>query len=62
MNSPAAAYVRRLHAALVDTPLSDKQEAWFRLWAALGIDVLCDNPEARQDHLRALLALSDDLQ
>ena len=62
MTSTAAAYVRRLHAALVDTPLTDKQEAWLRLWAALGIDVLCENPEARQEHLRAMLALSDDLQ
>jgi hypothetical protein len=58
----AAARLRCLHAALLDQPLSEKQEAWFTLWAALGLDVLMESPEARQEHLRALLALSDGLR
>lgn len=60
--SSAAAAVRRLHAALTDQPLSDKQEQWFFLWAALGLDVFIENAEARQQHLRSLLALSDNLK
>jgi hypothetical protein len=58
----AAARLRNLHAALVERPLSDKEEAWFTLWAALGLDVFMENPEARQAHLRALLELSDGLR
>lgn len=36
----AAAYARRLHAKLVDRPLSDRDDAWFAQLFLLGEDVL----------------------
>ena len=36
----AAAYFRRLHAKLVEYPLSDRDDAWFSQLAMLGEDVL----------------------